>query len=131
MGEHFDTSHTAGPCCQRIEDMLKYAQPILGKWPPFYRYTLGEQMQNEMLTMLRLATKARLRYYNKTTLADLDTSKAVLECFLRQANEIEFTDRSGNRRRLITDKNFESWSLRITEIGKIIGGWIQSVQGRK
>lgn len=88
-------------------------------------------MQNEMLTMLRLATKARLRYYNKTTLADLDTSKAVLECFLRQANEIEFTDRSGNRRRLITDKNFESWSLRITEIGKIIGGWIQSVQGRK
>lgn len=110
--------------------MLKYAQPVIGKWPPFYRYTLGEEIMNEMLLMLRLATKARLKYMNKSTLSDLDVSKAVLEAFVRQANEIEFTDRSGKKRRLITDSNFGEWSSRITEIGKLIGGWIQSVKSR-
>lgn len=125
------TDNNPGPCCMKIEDMLFYAQPVIGKWPPFYRYTIGEEMMTEMLLMLRLATKARLRYHNKTTLADLDTSKAVLETFLRQANRIEFTDKAGHRRRLITDKNYESWSSQLVEIGNLIGGWILSVKDRK
>ena len=45
--------------------------------------------------MLRLATKARLRYMNKSTLADLDTSKAMLDVFVRQANNIKFTEADG------------------------------------
>ena len=75
-----------GPCCQKIEDMLDYARPIIQRWPPFHKYTLGEEIMREIYTMLRLATKARLRYMNKSTLADLDTSKAILDVYLRQAN---------------------------------------------
>ena len=81
----YDTANP-GPCCQKIDDMIQYARPIIERWPPFHKYTLGEDIMQEMYTMLRLATKARLRYMNKSTLSDLDTSKAVLDVLVRQAN---------------------------------------------
>jgi hypothetical protein len=120
-----------GPCCQKIEDMMDYARKIIQKWPPLHRYTLGEMIINETLTMLRLATKARLRYMNKSTLADLDTSKAVLDAFLRQANKTVFRDRNGNERRLLTDHSYGVWCGYTEEIGRLIGGWINSVSGRR
>ena len=120
-----------GPCCQKIDDMIGYARPIIARWPPFHKYTLGEDIMKEMLNMLRLATKARLRYMNKSTLSELDTSKAILEVFVKQANSVIFTDRKGQTRRLITDQNYGTWSKKIDEIGRLIGGWIESVKNRK
>ena len=120
-----------GPCCQKIDDMIAYARPIIQRWPPFHKYTLGEEIMREMLTMLRLATKARLRYMNKSTLADLDTSKAILDVLVRQANNVIFTDKGGHERRLLTDHSYGVWSGLIDEIGKLIGGWIKTVSGRR
>ena len=120
-----------GPCCQKIDDMIQYARPIVERWPSFHKRSLGVDIMQEMYTMLRLATKARLRYMNKSTLADLDTSKAVLDIFIQQANKIIFTDRSGKTRRLLTDQSYGEWSKKIEEIGALIGGWMQSVSGRK
>lgn len=125
------SSSNPGPCCQKIEDMINYARPMISRWPPFHRYTLGEDIMREMYMMLRLATKARLRYMNKSTLAELDTSKAVLEVLVRSANGVVFTDRNGCKRRLITDRGFGEWTARITEIGALIGGWMSSVKDRR
>ena len=120
-----------GPCCQKIDDMIQYARPIVERWPSFHNRSLGVDIMQEMYTMLRLATKARLRYMNKSTLADLDTSKAVLDIFIQQANKIIFTDKSGKTRRLLTDQSYGEWSKKIDEIGALIGGWMNSVSGRK
>jgi hypothetical protein len=120
-----------GPCCQKIDDMIQYARPIVERWPSFHKRSLGVDIMQEMYTMLRLATKARLRYMNKSTLADLDTSKAVLDIFIQQANKIIFTDKSGKTRRLLTDQSYGEWSKKIDEIGALIGGWMNSVSGRK
>lgn len=125
----YDTANP-GPCCQKIEDMIGYARPMIQRWPPFHKYTLGEEIMSEMLLMLRLATKARLRYMNKSTLHDLDTSKEVLKAFLRQANEVVFTDRTGQERRLLSNHSFCVWNDQLTEIGKLIGGWLAAVNGR-
>ena len=120
-----------GSCCQKIDDMIQYARPIVERWPSFHKRSLGVDIMQEMYTMLRLATKARLRYMNKSTLADLDTSKAVLDIFIQQANKIIFTDRIGKTRRLLTDQSYGEWSKKIDEIGALIGGWMNSVSGRK
>lgn len=120
-----------GPCCQKIDDMIQYARPIVERWPSFHKRSLGVDIMQEMYTMLRLATKARLRYMNKSTLPDLDTSKAVLDIFIQQANKIIFTDKSGKTRRLLTDQSYGEWSKKIDEIGALIGGWMNSVSGRK
>lgn len=120
-----------GPTCQKIKDMIHYARPMIQRWPPFHKFTLGEDIMREMYLMLRLATKARLRYMNKSTLADLDTSKEFLKALVEEANEVIFTDRKGQQRRLLSDHSFGVWSDQITEIGKLIGGWINAVEGRK
>ena len=120
-----------GPCCQKIDDMIQFARPIVERWPAFHKYTIGEDIMQEMYTMLRLATKARLRYMNKTTLQDLDTSKAILEVFVRQANNVIFNDRSGKQRRLLNDHSCGVWLEQIAEIGCLIGGWLQAVSGRR
>ena len=126
----YDTANP-GPCCQKISDMMKYARPIINKWPPLYKYTIGEEIMREMLNMLRLSTKARLKYMNKSTLGELDTSKEVCKAFIHQANETEFADKTGNTRRLLSDRSFGVWSEQLNEIGRLIGGWISSVNGRK
>ena len=115
----------------KIDDMIQYARPIISRWPAFHKYTLGEDIMQDMYTMLRLATKARLRYMNKSTLADLDTSKAVLDVFVQQANKVIFTGRDGKERRLLSDHSYGVWSGLIGEIGSLIGAWINSVSGRK
>lgn len=125
------TREAPGPCCQKISDMILYARPIISRWPALDKYTLGEDIMHEMLTMLRLATKASLRYMNKSTLTDLDTSKEVLKMFVRQANSVIFTDKSGKQRRLLSDQSYGVWSEQLKEIGSLIGGWINSVKDRK
>ncbi len=120
-----------GPTCQKIEDMIFYANGLIDRWPPYYKYTLGENIQNEMILMLRLATKARLRYMNKSTLSDLDTAKEVLSSFVRLANRTVFTDKSGSQKRLLRDHSFGVWSGYIEEIGRLIGGWMNAVSGRR
>ena len=120
-----------GPTCQKIEDMIAFARPIIGRWPPFYRYTLGEDIYRQMIQLLRLATKARLKYYNKTTLQELDTEKEILKVFIRQANKTAFTDKSGNDRKLLSDHTYGVWAEKLVEIGRLIGGWIQGVNKEK
>lgn len=119
-----------GPTCQKIEDMMGFARPIIGRWPPFYRYTLGEDIYEEMILLLRLATKARLKYYNKTTLQELDTEKEILKALVRQANKTEFTDKSGNKRKLLSDHSYGVWAEKLVEIGRLIGGWLQSIKDK-
>ena len=50
----------------------------IARWPKFYREDLGADIKKTMREMLRLATKARLKYYSKTTLQELDTEKEIL-----------------------------------------------------
>ena len=117
-----------GPTCQKIEDMIDFARPIIQRWPPFYRYTLGEDIYRQMIILLRLATTARLKHYSKTTLQELDTEKEILKVFIRQANRAEYTDKSGKQRKVLSDHTYGVWSEKMVEIGRLIGGWIQSIR---
>lgn len=66
-------------------------------------------------------------YYNKTTLQELDTEKEILKVFVRQANATEFCDKKGEKRKLLSDHTYGVWAEKLTEIGKLIGGWIQGI----
>lgn len=125
------TDNYPGPCAQKISDMRQYGRSILDKWPRYFKETLGKDIENEMLMMLRLATKGRLHYMNQSTLKDLDVSKAMLDAFLREANATMFTDRKGEKRRLLTNQSFGVWTGYTSEIGKLIGAWIKSTADRK
>lgn len=120
-----------GPTCVKIADMLQYGREIVDRWPRFYRDDLGADIKRQMREMLRLATKARLKYYNKTTLTDLDTEKEILKMYLREANNTTFRAKNGDVRKLLSDHSYGVWSEKLVEIGKLIGGWIQAINKDK
>ena len=117
-----------GPTCQKIADMQKHGREIIARWPRFYRDDLGADIKKEIREMLRLATKARLRHHNKTTLAELDTQKELLKVLLLEANGTEFRDKSGEKRKLLSDHSYGVWSRMVVEIGKLIGGWLNAIE---
>lgn len=123
-----DEFRSFGPCCIKIADMMKYGREIVGRWPRFYRDDLGKDIKSQMREMLRLATKARLKYYNKTTLQELDTEKEILKVFLREANDTTITTKKGETRKLLSDHSYGVWSEKVIEIGKLIGGWMEAVK---
>lgn len=120
-----------GPTCQKIADMMQFGREIVDKWPRFYRDDLGLDIKREMREMLRLATKARLKYYNKTTLQELDTEKEILKIYLREANATKFRDKRGEQRKLLSDHTYGVWSEKVVEIGRLVGGWISSIKNEK
>lgn len=117
-----------GPTCQKIADMQKHGREMIARWPRFYRDDLGVDIKKEMREMLRLATKARLKHYNKTTLAELDTEKELLKVLLREANETEFRDKRGEKRKLLSDHSYGVWVEMVVEIGRLIGGWMNAIE---
>ena len=36
-----------GPCCQKIDDMIQYARPIVERWPSFHKRSLGVDIMQE------------------------------------------------------------------------------------
>ena len=52
----------------------------------------------------------------------------LLKVLLREANETEFNDKRGGRRKLLSDHSYGVWSAMAVEIGKLIGGWIAAIE---
>ena len=119
-----------GPTCLKIGDMMRYGRETIARWPKFYREDLGADIKKTMREMLRLATKARLKYYSKTTLQELDTEKEILKMLLREANATEITVKGGGKRTLLADHSYGVWSGQVVEIGRLIGGWMQAAGGK-
>lgn len=120
-----------GPTAQKIEDLIKWVRPIVRRWPKLDRETLGKDVMDSLHQMLALATKARMHYYNQSTLRDLDIAKELAKVFMREAVETTYTDKTGNVRYLLTTHSYGVWSKYIDEIGRLIGGWKNASEAKK
>ena len=86
---------------QKVEDMIDYAYPLIKRWSVADKYAIGNDLMDCMKKLLRLSVDIREKYYKKTTLGDFDRENKTLQ---------EFTRRS-------------------EEIGRMIGGFINTVNG--
>lgn len=74
-----------------------------------------------MDTMLERAIEAQKKYYKKTTLQDLDVEIMKMKAYLRLSQNLGF----------LPMKKYEIWSGKVVEIGKMLGGWLKSVNNQK
>lgn len=120
---------------QKVEDMIDYATPIIERWPKLYRYTLGERIMNQMYEIAELCTAAQTKYYKKTTMQDIDIKKEQLLQMVRRASRTQYDANGKNgenvKKQLLSAQNYEVWSAKILEIGKLLGGWIKSISERR
>lgn len=105
---------------QKVEDMMNYAYPLIKKWSIADKYTIGNDLMACMKNMLRLSVDIREKYYKKTTLGDFDRENKTLQEFIKVAYDLKI---------LKGMSSYKEWTKRSVEIGRMIGGFINTVNG--
>ena len=102
---------------QKIFDMMEYGYAALAQYPKSEKFALVADIKRSMDTMLERAIEAQKKYYKKTTLQELDVEVMKLKAYLRLSQNLGF----------LPMKKYEIWSEKVVEIGKMLGGWLKSV----
>ena len=107
---------------EKIADMMKYGKQAVAKFPRRERQT-ADEIRRSMLTMYRLSIMVEKKYYKKTTLQELDIELDVLRHLIRLAQDKDYYGR--NVAPPLPFKKYEYWSGMLSEIGRIIGGYMK------
>lgn len=103
---------------QKVYDMTKYGYNALKQFPKSEKFALAADIKRCMHLILERTIEASKKYYKKTTLQELDVEIAKLKAYLRLSFELGY----------LPQKKYEIWSKLVVEIGKMLGGWMKSIQ---
>ena len=105
---------------QKVFDMIQYAYPALAQYPKSEKFGIATDIKHILDEMLELTIEAQKKYYKKTTLQELDVCIAKLKAYLRLSFILKF----------LPTKKYEVWSSMVVEIGKMLGGWLKTVNAK-
>lgn len=105
---------------KKYTDLYYYAYNLLEKYPKAERFGLVSDLKNSMNATLRnmLYAQKMGKEYKMKYLNMIDAE------LLYQ----RFSIRLSYSKKYITANNYKTWSLKVAEIGKMLGGWIKSCQ---
>jgi len=106
---------------QKIFDMMEYGYGALAQYPKSEKFALVADIKRSMDRMLERTIEAQKKYYKKTTLQELDVEIMKLKAYLRLSKNLGF----------LPMKKYQIWSEKVVEIGKMLGGWLKSVNSKK
>lgn len=113
---------------EKIYEMILYGSPKLTNFPKTERYVLAGDIRKSMYTALELAVRLEKKYYKKTTLQDLDIEIDVLRNLLRLAKDPKLYPK---QKPCLDFRSWEIWIKKVDEIGRMIGGYMEWVNGRE
>ena len=106
---------------ERIVELIFYSKNLLKKFPKSERFDLCTDIKQSLYKILRLVMYSckekniNQRYKN---LKDADIEIYVLKTLTR----LSYMDK------YITEQNYMTWNNHLSEIGKMIGGWMKTCQ---
>ena len=103
---------------QKVFEMMEYAYGCLQQFPTSEKFALVVDIKRCMNLILERVVEASKKYYKKTTLQELDVEVTKLKAYIRLSYKLGF----------LPPKKYELWAEKVVEIGKMVGGWIKSVQ---
>lgn len=102
-------------------DLIYYTHFILGKYPKAERFSLVQDIKKNTYAGMEIIIHANKTFNKKQRLIllhRLDGNLKILKVFIRVSHKNKY----------INDRNYGSWSRKITNIGNLLGGWIKSCQ---
>ena len=108
----------------KIEDLMAYTKQAIANFPRNERQTAAE-IRRIMLLTYELAITIEKRYYKKTTAQELDVNIDILRHLVRTARENKYY--SPNSHPPLSPKQYEIISKMLKEIGKMVGGYLKSL----
>lgn len=100
-------------------ELIYYTETILKKYPKTEKFSLVQTIKNTTYSGIKKIIESQ-NEYDKTIrikiLKSLDTDLKFLKVLIRVSYKNKY----------ITVKNYTAWSKKITNIGNLLGGWINS-----
>ncbi len=97
-------------------DFSKWLLNHTGKFPKSYRFSVASKLENGILDFIELTTVANMRKDKLPLLRKADEALARIRLLFRLSYEMRF----------INLKSYEYGSRQLTELGKMLGGWIKN-----
>lgn len=113
---------------EKIYEMILYGNPRLKDFPKTERYVLAGDIRKTMYGMLEMAVRLEKKYHKKTTLQDLDIEVDVLRNLLRLAKDPNLYPK---QKPCLDFHTWEVWIRKVDEIGRMIGGYMDFVNGNQ
>lgn len=107
----------------KIEDMIVYGNICLKEFPRHERYALASEIRTCMYRILGICIDANHRHYKKTALTELDIEVDKLRSYIRLSARPDL--------KYLSVEKYGRWAAKVDEIGRMLGGWIQSEMGLK
>jgi len=101
---------------QKHYDLILYAFPIIARYPRNSRFTLGQQTHDCLFEIAKLISEANRCHNKKKTLWIIDTKLDELRLLTRLAKDLG----------MLSVRQYGIVSEKISEIGRLLGGWIKS-----
>ena len=100
---------------KKIYDLILLIYQYVRLFPRQDKFILGERIENAAIDLLESTIKANQLQDKVSLLLDVNTKLDILRVYIRLAKDL----------RLLDIKKYEDISGHITEIGKMLGGWIK------
>ena len=99
-------------------DFSKWLLNHTGKFPKSYRFSVAVRIENAVLEFTELVAVANMRTSKRSMLHEADEILTRLRLLVRMSFDMKF----------INMNSYEYASCQIAELGKMLGGWIKSVE---
>jgi len=100
----------------KIEAMIAYCYTSTNQFPKAEKPGLARELRADSWELLRLVVVCNKRYHKKTTMQEVDALHEVLRRKIKISHVLKF----------LPLRKYEHWARLNDEIGKMIGGWIES-----
>lgn len=101
---------------QKVYDFMLYFFPIVDRFPRYEKFVLCTQIKNCTLDIAREVVRANKSRSKKPILYGIDIRLEELRMLVRFSRD----------RRFLSLKSYEHSSKLLSEIGRLLGGWIKS-----
>ena len=100
---------------QKCYDFILWIFPIVNKFPQKQRFVLGQQIENELLEIIKDIILANNEIEKSGILKRISVKLDTLRTLIRLAKDLRF----------LSIKHYENAAAKINEIGKLLNGWIK------
>jgi len=100
---------------KRCYNFSKWLLTHTNKFPKSHRFSVAVKMENAILELIELITRANMRKNKTELLAVADEKLLFLKIMTRLSYEMQF----------INIKSYEYAARELTAIGKMLGSWIK------
>lgn len=115
---------------RKFIETMKLLNIYLNHFPKHEKHALCNRIKNSAYAVYDLIVEGQKRYHKKTTLTELDIAHEQLRMQLYLAYELGyFRFKDGKTEENPAEQEEHRWltiSLKVDELGRMIGGWIRN-----